>query len=74
MPRRTPAHNVSADDEEDRLPFRERLACSVSDAEIASGISRSSLYVEMRNGNLEFVKRGSRRLVRVASLLKLLGA
>jgi hypothetical protein len=59
---------------EERVPFRERLTCSVADAQAASGISRSALYQEMRAGNLKFVKRGTRRLVRVQSLLKLLGA
>ena len=63
-----------ADENEDRVPFRERLTCSVSDAELASGISRSALYEEMRRGNLEYMKRGVRRLIYVASLLKLLGA
>jgi hypothetical protein len=59
--------------ENQRVPFLERVACSVADAEAASGISRSQLYVEMKNGRLEYLKRGTRRLVRVASLLKLLG-
>jgi hypothetical protein len=58
---------------EQKVPFRERLACSVSDAVEASGISRSRLYMEMKDGRLEYLQRGSRRLVRVASLIKLLG-
>jgi len=61
------------EDNETRVPFRERLFCSVNDAELASGISRSRLYLEMKRGTLEFKKRGRRRLVRVPSLLKLLG-
>ncbi len=59
---------------EQRVPFSERVTCSVADAEKASGISRSRLYEEMRNGKLQYTKRGTRRLVRVSSLLKLLDA
>jgi hypothetical protein len=70
MPRR-PDRN---DKEEERVPFRERLTCSVADAQAASGISRSALYLEMKAGRLSYVKRGTRRLVRVPSLLKLLNA
>jgi hypothetical protein len=73
MQRRTPAHDAGGNSK-DKVPFRERILCSVADAETASGISRSQLYLEMKSGRLEFAKRGSRRLVRVASLLKLLGA
>jgi len=73
MQRRTPAHDTGGNSK-DKVPFRERILCSVADAETASGISRSQLYVEMKAGRLEFKKRGSRRLVRVASLLRLLGA
>jgi hypothetical protein len=56
------------------LPFKERLACSINEAEVASGISRSSLYKEMDAGRLEFFKRGTRRLIRVPSLLRLINA
>jgi len=54
------------------VPFRERITCSVSDAEAATGISRSQLYLEMKAGRLEYLKRGARRLIRVPSLLRLL--
>jgi predicted DNA-binding transcriptional regulator AlpA len=54
------------------VPFRERITCSVSDAEAATGVSRSQLYLEMKAGRLEYLKRGTRRLIRVPSLLKLL--
>ena len=57
-----------------RVPFAERVTCSVDDAILASGIGRSTLYKLMRSGVLESVKRGDRRLVRVQSLLKLLTA
>jgi len=72
MPKRTPGQDDSGNGREERVPFRERLACSVSDAEVASGISRSGLYIEMNAGRLDFFKRGSRRLIRVPSLLKLI--
>jgi hypothetical protein len=61
-------------DDDRRLPFKERLACSMNEATAASGISRSSLYKEMDAGRLEFFKRGTRRLVRVPSLLRLINA
>jgi hypothetical protein len=56
----------------ERIPFRERLACSITDATVASGVSRSQLYKEMQAGRLDFFKRGSRRLIKVPSLLKLI--
>ena len=65
--------DTSAPDNERSVPFRDRLTCSVADAVTASGVSRSALYEAMREGNLEFVKRGTRRLVVVPSLLKMLG-
>jgi len=72
MEKRTPAHNASGTTRDERVAFRDRLASSVRDAETASGISRSSLYEAMKAGRLEFFKRGSRRLIRVPSLLKLI--
>jgi hypothetical protein len=71
MQRRTPAHDTGG---KDKVPFRQRILCSVADAETASGISRSQLYLEMKAGRLDYVKRGTRRLVSVPSLLKLLDA
>jgi hypothetical protein len=72
MPRRTPGRDSNGDGREERVPFRDRLACSVSDAEAASGISRSGLYLEMKAGRLDYFRRGSRRLIRVPSLLNLI--
>jgi hypothetical protein len=72
MQKRTPARDISGKDKQ--VPFHERITCSVADAETASGISRSQLYQEMRAGRLEYTKRGVRRLIRVPSLLRLLGA
>jgi hypothetical protein len=72
MPTRTPGQKASGDGHEKHVPFRERLACSISDAEAASGISRASLYLEMKAGRLDFFKRGSRRFIHVPSLLQLI--
>jgi len=70
-------HNIGLDERKaakERVPFRDRLACSITDAEVASGISRSRLYQEMKAGRLDYIKRGKRRLIVVPSLLRLLGA
>jgi hypothetical protein len=72
MRKRTPGHDGSGNGREASVPFRERLACSIGDAEAASGLSRSALYLEMKAGRLDYFKRGSRRLIRVPSLLKLI--
>jgi len=57
-----------------RIPtFAERLTCSIADAVIVSGLSRSHLYKKMESGELAFRSHGRRRLVVVKSLRKLLG-
>jgi len=48
-----------------------RLAYSLSECEILSGLSRSSLYRLMAAGQLRTVKRGDRRLVPSAELERL---
>jgi excisionase family DNA binding protein len=53
----------------ERIPFVERLTCSVDDASEASGLGRSTLYNMMRDGEIEWVKVGARRLLKVQSLL-----
>jgi hypothetical protein len=53
-----------------RIPFRDRLTCSVDDATNATGLSRSLLYIKMKAGEIEWTKVGARRLVRVPSLLR----
>jgi len=73
MPKRPLGHTADGGKRRE-IPFRERVTCSITDAEAASGISRSQLYLEMKSGRLEFIKRGTRRLVVVPSLLKMLGA
>ena len=57
----------------DRIPFCERLTCSVDDATEVSGLSRSMIYNKMKSGEIEWTKIGARRLIKVPSLLRLLG-
>jgi hypothetical protein len=57
----------------ERIPFGERLTCSVDDATKVSGLSRSMIYNKMKSGEIEWVKIGARRLLKVSSLLRLLG-
>ena len=56
-----------------RLPFRERLTCSVADAIAATGLSEATLYRMIQRGTLATVKVGGRRLVKVGALLELIG-
>jgi hypothetical protein len=57
----------------ERIPFCERPACSIDDAVEASGLSRSMIYNKMKSGEIEWTKIGARRLIKVPSLLRLLG-
>jgi hypothetical protein len=57
----------------ERIPFCERPTCSVNEATEASGLSRSMIYNKMRSGEVEWTKIGQRRLIKVPSLLRLLG-
>jgi hypothetical protein len=55
----------------EHIPFGERAGCSVTDAVLVSGLSRSTLYQLMKEKKLEFRKFGTRTVVVVASLMKL---
>jgi hypothetical protein len=55
----------------ERIPFGERLTCS--HATEVSGLSRSMIYNMMKSGEIEWTKIGARRLIKVPSLLRLLG-
>ena len=44
------------------------LACSITEAAAATGLSRSYLYTEMQAGRLLFIKAGKRRLVTIDAL------
>ena len=50
-----------------------RLAYSFSEAEVASGLSRSTLYRLIARGDLRSVKRGKRRLIPSDELRRLCG-
>jgi hypothetical protein len=43
----------------ERIPFGERLTCSVNDATKASGLSRSMIYNKMKSGEMYQVYAGS---------------
>jgi hypothetical protein len=53
----------------ERIPFHERIGCSVADAVVVSGESRSQLYEKMKAGKLAYWKSGRHRIVSVQSLL-----
>ena len=55
------------------IPFSERPTCSVEEATTASSLSRSMIYNKMESGELEWTKVNARRLIKVKSLLRLLG-
>jgi predicted DNA-binding transcriptional regulator AlpA len=49
------------------------LTCSVDDAVKVSGLGRSMIYNKMKSGDIEWMKIGTRRLIKVTSLRRLLG-
>jgi hypothetical protein len=55
------------------LRFSERPTCSIDETIKATGLSRSMIYNKMKSGEIEWTKVNSRRLVKVKSLLRLLG-
>lgn len=73
MPMTTTRCEVRTDGTE-RIPFRDRLTCSVDDACDASGLSRSLIYQKLKSGEIESKKVNSRRLIVVPSLIRLLRA
>lgn len=54
-------------------PPAERLAYSVDEAALLTGLSRDLLYDEMRRGNLRYRKVGRRRLITRQHLEEFLG-
>jgi len=61
-------------DEQRHIPFMHRITCTISEACQASGLGGTKIYQAISDGRLESVKVDNRRLVRIPSLLKLLGA
>jgi len=56
------------DTQTDTIP---RLAYSLTEAQVATGLSRSTLYRLMARGELGTVKRGKRRLIPSGELKRL---
>ena len=55
-----------------RTPFMQRPTCTIAEACEAVGLGRTKLYELIGGGEIDTIAIGRRRLVRVASLLKLL--
>lgn len=55
----------------DRLPFAQRLTCTVAEACEATGLGRTKIYELIGNGRVTTTTIGRRRLVIVQSLLAL---
>lgn len=71
MENRLPASSPAA---RPRIPFMDRPTCSIAEACDAAGIGKTKLYDLIDSGAVDSVRLGRRRLIRVPSLLKLLGA
>jgi excisionase family DNA binding protein len=82
-PRRNPAHSgtpvapetpaTTAEKSAEPGHSAERLAYSVVEAALLTGVSRDLLYDEMRRGNLRYRKVGRRRLITRQHLEEFLG-
>jgi excisionase family DNA binding protein len=57
----------------DRIPFAQRLTCTVAEACEATGLGRTKIYELIGNGRIITTTIGRRRLVVVQSLLSLVG-
>ena len=57
----------------DRMPFAQRLTCTVAEACEATGLGRTKIYELIGNGRVTTTTIGRRRLVIVQSLLSLVG-
>lgn len=58
---------------ENVLPFAEKLAFSIAEAERATGLSKPTLYRLMKSGELRFAQIKGRRLIPRSALLELIG-
>lgn len=54
------------------VPFHQRISCTVKEAYAASGLGPTTIYALIATGELESVKVGRRRLIRVPSLRRLI--
>lgn len=57
-----------------QIPFRERISCSPKEACQATGFGLTFLYDQMKSGRLRSKKVDGKRVIDVASLLRLAGA
>jgi hypothetical protein len=55
------------------IPFKERLACTVKEAETVTGLGRTTLGRLVSEKKIETVNIGARVLIVVPSLLRLFG-
>ena len=69
----SPDGDVAAADHSRQDTSGGRLAYSVDEAALLTGLSRDLLYDEMRRGNLAYVKVGRRRLITLQHLQHFLG-
>lgn len=56
------------------VPFVQRPTCTIAEACSATGLGKTKLYELIGQGQIDTTTIGRRRLVRVSSLLNLLGA
>jgi excisionase family DNA binding protein len=56
------------------IPFVERPTCTVAEACSAVGFGKTKLYELIDGGEVDSIRIGRRRLIRVPSLLRLLGS
>jgi hypothetical protein len=54
------------------IPFRERISCTIPEACAATGLGRTKLYEEIAAGRVQTNKIGTRTLVIVKSLERLI--
>ncbi len=66
------AHTIQLSTDAEPAPYWPRISYTVSQAVVASGIGRTTLYSLMGSGELPFVKLGNRTLIRHVDLEHLL--
>ena len=54
--------------------YPEKFTCSVKDATDLTGLGKTTLYALLADGKITSVRIGSKRLIHVESLRRLLGA
>jgi hypothetical protein len=57
-----------------RIPFSQRVTCTIAEGCEASGLGRTKIFEAISDKRLQSTKVDGRRLIYVASLLKMLGA